>query len=53
MSKITDKLIEIQELLEAGMDVELISKIARVPVDWVIAVAHEMMGHYGGYDLEE
>ena len=34
----SDLLIEIQEMLEKGMDIETISKVLNVPVYWVYDV---------------
>lgn len=44
MSKIGNKVIEVGELLTQGFDVDTISKIADVPVDWIIEVDLEMRG---------
>lgn len=53
MSKIADKLIEIEELLVQGHSAESVAKMANVPVDWVIETELEMMGlHQYGYEDE-
>lgn len=44
MSKIADKLIEVEELLRAGFSVDDVAKIAGVPADWVIDVDLELSG---------
>lgn len=43
MSKINEKLIEIEEMLRAGMDVDTIAIAADVPSNWVIQVDLELM----------
>lgn len=44
MSKIADKLIEIEELLVQGLDVDTVARLAGVPVNWVIETELELMG---------
>ena len=54
MSKIADKLIEIEELLTQGYTVDEVSRIAGVPVSWVIDTELEMMGmHQYGYEDDQ
>ena len=45
---ISDKLIEIEELLTSGYDVESVARMSNVPIDWVIEAEKELMGwtHY-------
>lgn len=53
MSKIGDKLIEVEELLVQGHDVDTVAKLAGVPVLWVIEVELELMSlHQYGYEDE-
>ena len=53
MSKIKDKLIEVEDLIVQGLDADTVAKIAGVPVDWVIDVELEMRGlHQYGYEEE-
>ena len=54
MSKIADKLIEIEELLVAGFSVDDIMKVADVPADWVAGVELELRGmNQYGYEEEQ
>lgn len=54
MSKIGDKLVEVEELLRQGLDYEAVSKIADVPVSWVYDVDLELSGqHEYGYEEQE
>lgn len=52
MSKMADKLIEIEELLVAGFSVDDIVKIADVPESWVIGLELELRG-MNQYGYEE
>lgn len=44
MSKIADKLIEVEQLIIDGHDTETVARLAGVPVDWVIDTELEMRG---------
>lgn len=45
MSRVSDKLIEIEELLIEGHTVEDVAKLAGVSVQWVIETQREMNDH--------
>lgn len=44
MSKIGDKMIEIEELLAAGFSIDDTSKLSGAPIDWVVGVDKELSG---------
>lgn len=44
MSKMSKLLIEIEDLLVQGVDVDDIAKVLSIPVDWVIALDLELRG---------
>ena len=43
MSRIADKLIEIEDLLAQGLDSATVAMAAQVPLEWVIGVETEML----------
>lgn len=43
MSRMSDILIEISEMLEKGVEPEQICNVLHVPIDWVAYVEKEMM----------
>ena len=46
MSRISDKLIEIEDYIMSGMDDVEIAKLCQVPLSWVEQSRQEMDNHY-------
>jgi hypothetical protein len=46
MSRIADKMIQIEKLIASGYSVKVTSEIANVPVSWVNIVERELFGMY-------
>lgn len=53
MSKIAEKLIEIEEMLEGGYAASNISEALGVPIEWVDEIKKEMMGIPSYYVFED